>query len=69
MDENSVKWNSEWNFSSSCQKKKKKRRNQKSQKISSNTVLREYDTLWKKNDRRYQQYEKHLPKETGMFEQ
>ena len=46
MDENSEKWNSEWNVFSSCQKKKKKKlRNQKSQKISSNTVLKEHMIL------------------------
>lgn len=44
MDENSEKWNSEWNVFSSCQKKKKLR-NQKSQKISSNTVLKEHMIL------------------------
>ena len=48
MDENSEKWNSEWNLFSSCQKKKKKKpklRNQKSKKISSNTVLKEHMIL------------------------
>ena len=44
MDENSEKWNSGWNVFSSCQKKKKLR-NQKSQKISSNTVLKEHMIL------------------------
>ena len=37
MDENSVKWNSEWNFSSSCQKKKKKKKKEKPE-ISENLL-------------------------------
>lgn len=50
MDENSEKWNSEWNLFSSCQKKKKKTKTQKpeiQENLLQYSAERTYDTLWK----------------------
>lgn len=46
MDENSEKWNSEWNLSSSCQKKKKPQKPEIPENLKY-SAERTYDNLWK----------------------
>jgi len=45
MDENSEKWNSEWNLFSSCQKKTQKP--EIPENLLQYSAERTYDTLWK----------------------
>ena len=49
MDENSEKWNSEWNLFSSCQKKKKPKTQKPEiqENLLQYSAERTYDTLWK----------------------